>query len=171
MLKRLYIHSTLNHVRKTAEDGISKQVTRMIDRGNRSLHSVHVGCKVAVPISQFGRSKSDPPNVIGIVTDIDSVIHRIGTHNGTVSGWLAKNQFEFVRGYADVPEIALSVREIVRAQIVCGGHGYKCKCRSKCLTNTCSCLKSALRSNSAYHSHKSSANWTERWCDSETLYM
>ena len=135
----------------------------MVACSTRSLRAVGVGDNVAVPVSQFDRSKGDPPNVIGIVLSVEDSGYAIGTKQGIIRGRLSRNQFEFVqfRGLKaeDVPPEQLSIREILRAQSVCGEQGFqRCHCRSNCLTKRCSCLKAGLRCNSACHSHRSCEN-------------
>lgn len=135
----------------------------MLARSTRSLRAVGVGDNVSVPVSQFDRSKGDPPNVIGVVLAAEDNGYVIGTKRGIINGKLARNQFEFVqyKGLTaeNVPPEHLSIREIVRAESVCGGQGYqRCHCRSNCLSKRCSCLKAGLRCNSACHSHKSCDN-------------
>ena len=85
--------------------------------------------------------------------------YTIGTKGGIIKGKLARNQIEFIqyKGLVaeSIPPEELSIRELVRAESVCGGQGYqRCHCRSNCLTKRCSCLKAGLRCNSACHSHK-----------------
>ena len=39
-------------------------------RSTRSLRGLALGDNVAVPVSQFDRSKGDPPNIIGVVLQV-----------------------------------------------------------------------------------------------------
>ena len=110
------------------------------------------------------RSKQgDPPNIIGVVLQVDGTGFIIGTKVGKIRGKLAINQVEYV-SYSglkaeDVPPEEYSIREIVRKQSLSGGQGYtRCLCRTNCLTKRCSCLKKGLRCNSACHSQKSFDN-------------
>ena len=133
-----------------AREGIIQQAKRMMSLSTRSLRAVKIGDNVAVPVSQFDRSIGDPPNIIGVVLSTDESGCVIGPKNGTINGKLARNQFEFVQycglKVEDVPLVHLSIREIVKAQSVCGGQGFRrCPCRSNCLTKRCSCLKAGLR--------------------------
>ncbi|XP_064097650.1 KRAB-A domain-containing protein 2-like [Macrobrachium nipponense] len=47
--------------RKEAEYGLQKQAQRMLARSTRSMRAVEVGDNVSVPVSQFNRSKGEPP--------------------------------------------------------------------------------------------------------------
>ena len=58
----------------------------MIERSTRSLHGLALGDNIAVPISQFDRSKGDPPNLIGIVPKRDPNGYTIGTRAGIIKG-------------------------------------------------------------------------------------
>ena len=72
-----------------AREGIIQQAKRMMSRSTRSLRAVKIGDNVAVPVSQFDRSKGDPPNIIGVVLSTDESGCVIGTKNGTINGKLA----------------------------------------------------------------------------------
>ncbi|XP_068237066.1 KRAB-A domain-containing protein 2-like [Palaemon carinicauda] len=48
-------------VRKEAEYGLEKPAQRMLARSTRSMRAVDVGDNVSVRVSQFNRSKGDPP--------------------------------------------------------------------------------------------------------------
>jgi hypothetical protein len=149
--------------RKQALEGLKQQANRMMARSTRSLRALRVGDNVTVPVSAFDRSKGDPPNLVGVVMEASDGGYTIGTTSGIIQGKLARNQIEFVK-YSklqptDIPQTRLSIREIVQAQSVCRGQGYKrCHCRSKCLSTRCSCLKAGLRCNSACHSFKTCDN-------------
>ena len=152
--------------RKLAVQGLEQQAKRMLTRSCRSLRTVNVGDNVAVPVSEFDRGKADPPNVIGVVLEMDETDgYTIGTRQGIIRGKLARNQFEFIqyKGLSpeDISSTVLSLREIVRAQSLCGGQGYRrCHCRSvkSCLSKRCSCLKAGVACNSACHNHRSCNN-------------
>ena len=149
--------------RRGAVQAIQQQAKRMLTRSTRSMRAVEKGDNVAVPVPTFDRSKGDPPNIIGVVMEVEGTKYTIGTSQGVIKGRLARNQFEFVKykgiSVANVPAKELTLREIVRAKSICGGQGFKkCSCRSNCLTRRCSCLKAGLRCNSACHSHKFCSN-------------
>ena len=143
---------------KKAKLALQKQATQMLTR-TRSLRAVGIGDNVSVPVSQFDRSKGDPPNLVGVVLAVEDNGYVIGTRRGVIKGKLARNQFEFIhcKGLVaeNIPPEQLSIHELVRAGSVCGGQGYqRCHCRSNCLTKRCSYLKAGLHCNSACHSHK-----------------
>ena len=150
-------------IREDARAGIEKQAARMVKRSNLKLRPIGPGDNVAVPTSQFDRSKLDSPNVIGVILSADEDGYVVGTKSGRINGKMARNQIEFInfRGLKDthVPDKELSLREIVRAQSVCGGQGFKrCHCKTNCNTLRCSCRKAGLHCNSACHSHRSCDN-------------
>ena len=147
--------------------GIEKQAKKMIARNTitdtKWTEALRIGDSVAVPVSQFYRSKGDPPNIIGLVLEFDQRGYRIGTRSAKIKGRLARNQIEFIKftgmKLEDIPDGELSIREIVRAQSICGGQGFRrCHCKSNCLTKRCSCLKAGLKCNSACHGKGSCDN-------------
>ena len=143
--------------------GIEKQAKKMIARSTCTLRPLRIGDSVAVPVSQFDRSKGDPPNIIGLVLEFDQRGYRIGTRSAKIRGRLARNQIEFIKftgmKLEDIPDGELSIREIVRAQSICGGQVFRrCHCKSNCLTKRCSCLKAGLKCNSACHGKGSCDN-------------
>lgn len=145
--------------REAAVKSLHLQAKRMLARGSKVLTQLVVGDNVAIPVPEVDRGKADPPNVIGVVLDFDTDTgcYTIGTKEGTVRNKLARNQFESIpyKGLStlDVPEKQLSLREIVRAQSVASGQGYRrCLCTQSCGTKRCSCLRAGLRCNSACHS-------------------
>jgi len=145
--------------RETARRGLQQQAKRMLARSSKALPVVTEGANVAVPVSAFDRSKGDPPNVIGVIISVGNIGYIIGTSRGIIKGRLARNQFELVKYSGlqaeNVPQTELTLREIVRADSVCGGQGYqKCQCRGHCLLRRCSCFKAGLRCNSACHNHR-----------------
>ena len=90
-------------------------------------------------VSQFDRSKGDPPNLVGVVLAVEDNVYMIGTRRGVIKGKLARNQLEFVhyKGLMaeHIPPEQLSIHKLVRAESVCGGQGYQRRhCRSNCLT-------------------------------------
>ncbi|KAI6648301.1 hypothetical protein LOD99_12110 [Oopsacas minuta] len=123
--------------------GIQKQAKKIIARSTRTLRPLRIGDIVAVPVSQFDRSKGNPPNIIGIVLEFDQRGYQIGTRTAKIRDRLARNQVEFIKftglNSEHIPDEELSIREIVRAQSISGGQGFRrCHCKSNCLTKRCS---------------------------------
>ena len=44
---------------------------------------------MSVPVSQFDRSKGDPPNLVGVVLSVKDNKYVIGTKGGIIKGKLA----------------------------------------------------------------------------------
>ena len=157
------IEHSAKRARTEAHSNIQNQADKMVARSTRSLRGLAIGDNIAVPVSQFDKSKGDPPNLIGVVQKRDPDGYTIGTRADIIRDTLARNQIEFVKFSGlkgeNVPAEHYTVRELVRKQSICGGQGYvRCHCHTNCLTKRCSCLKKGLRCNSAYHSHKSCDN-------------
>ena len=68
----------------------------MIARSTHTLRPLCIGDSVAVSVSQFDRSKGDPPNTIGLVLEFDQRGYQIGTRTAKIKGRLARNQIEFI---------------------------------------------------------------------------
>ena len=106
----------------------------MLARSKKSLRPLAPLDNVAVPLSQYDRSKGDPPNILGVIMSVHNCGYVVGTKSGVKQGKMALNQIEFIKFAGitdeDVPSVELSLREIVRAQSICGGQGYqKCNCQ------------------------------------------
>ena len=82
--------------------------------GNPDDEGTHL-LSVTVPISQFDRSKSDPPNIIGLVLKFDQRDYQIGTRTAKIKGRLARNQIEFIiftrLKFEDIPDEEFSLFE------------------------------------------------------------
>ena len=145
-------------IREEARLGIEKQASRMVERSKRKLKPLSPGDNVAIPTSTFDRSKLDSPNVIGVILEADEDGYVVGTKSGRIRGKMARSHIESINFFGlkdhQVPDKELSLREIVRAQSVCGGQGFKrCQCKTNCKTSRCSCRKAGLHCTSACHNH------------------
>jgi len=115
---------------KAACVALKQQAQRVLVRSNKTLPAVTEGDNVAVPVSDFDRSKGDPPNVIGVALAVGKSGYTIGTKQGIIKGRLARNQKYSRLATENVSNTESTVREIVRAQSVCGWQGYhKPACR------------------------------------------
>ena len=83
-------------IREDARLGIEKQAARMVERSRRKLKPLGPGDNVAIPTSQFDRSKLDSPNVIGVILSADEDGHVVGTISGRVRGMIARSHIEFI---------------------------------------------------------------------------
>ena len=101
--------------------------------------------------------------MIGVILSVDDSGYEVETASGRIRGKMARSQVESIKfsGLKDmhVPDKELSLREIVHAQSVCGGQGFKrCQCKTNCKTSRCSCRRAGLHCNSACHSQISCDN-------------
>lgn len=72
--------------RKTATFGLVKQGRKMLKRSAKTNAPINVGDNVIVQIPNVDKAKSDLPNVIGVVLEVNEHgLHRIGTNNGILS--------------------------------------------------------------------------------------
>ena len=87
--------------------------------------------------------------------DLTKDLFRIGTKDGMLNSWYARNQFstctEGTVNIADVPSVNISLRECVGKASLFGGQGCRCNCKTLCRSNLCSCRKSNKLCNSKCH--------------------
>lgn len=75
------------------------------------------GDNVVIPISAVDRSPTDPRNIKGVVSQVNSHGgYKVGTKVGLITGYLSRNQIEFCESktvnVSDVPESELSLRSV-----------------------------------------------------------
>ena len=85
--------------------------------------------------------------------DLTKDLHRIGTKDGIINSWYARNQFstctEGTVNIADVPSVNISLRECNGKASLFGGQGCRrCYSKTSCRSNLCSCRKSNKLCNS-----------------------
>lgn len=143
---------------------MEKQATKMLNRSQKKLKEVSPGDCVAVFTSEFDRGKGDPANIIGLVLEVnENKKYKIGTKAGIIQTWLERNCFESInyKGLEkeNIPEIELSIREIIKILSVGSGQGFqRCSCKTECNNKRCKCFKNNMKCNSSCHSNKSCAN-------------
>ena len=90
-------------------------------------------------------------------------LHRIGTKDGILNSWYARNQFrtctEGTVNIADVPSVNISIRECAGKASLFSGQGYRrCNCKTSFRSNLSSCRKSNKLCNSKCHNSLSWEN-------------
>lgn len=149
-------HPAYGH-RKLAGRNLKLQAQRMLKRAEKKLKKAAVGDCVAIFASKFDLGRSDPPNVIGVIINVENDLYEVGTAVGLLKTKLQRNFFEILK-YKDldrkkVPvDTHLSLREIITLQSA----GYKkCNCTKKFDTLRCQCRANHLKGNSACHKKNS----------------
>ena len=66
----------------------------MLDRSNKVLDVVEIGCNVVVPIHNVDRGKGDPKNIMAVVQSKTEKGYRLTTKQGILLGSYTRNQFE-----------------------------------------------------------------------------
>jgi hypothetical protein len=66
----------------------------MLDRSNKVLDVVEIGCNVVVPIHNVDRGKGDPKNIMAVVQSKTEKGYRLVTKQGILFGSYTRNQFE-----------------------------------------------------------------------------
>jgi hypothetical protein len=89
-----YSESNIESERLSAKTSIEKQATRMLDRSNKVLDEVEIGCNVVVPIHNVDRGKGDPKNIMAVVQSKTEKSYRLATKQGILLGSYTRNQFE-----------------------------------------------------------------------------
>ena len=117
-----------------------------------------VGDTVKVRVPDIDCGKCDSKNVLGVILEADLAkdLYRIGTKDGILNWWHARNQFskctEGTVNIADFPSVNISLKECAGKASLFGGQGYRrCNCKASCRSNLCSCRKSNKLSNSNFH--------------------
>ena len=122
---------------------------------------VSVGSCVIVPVPEVDRSKIDPRNLIGVVSE--QGLYKLGTKSGIISQLYARNQFQpcseqFIC-ISDVPDTMISLRSSAIAQSKGSGQGFlRCSCKQGCRTDRCRCRKRKILCSSKCHSKLSCCN-------------
>ena len=70
---------------------------KMKKRTRGKFQDVKVRDCVAVFVSEFDRGKGDPRNIIGVVTEVNNDMYRIGTRGGIIYKYLLRTCFECVK--------------------------------------------------------------------------
>ena len=109
------------------------------------------GDNVRIGIPKVDRGRSDPPSVIGVVTDINEHgSYKIGTKHGRVKGALSRNLVDKCRQNTflspeDVPDSELSIRQTAAQGSIGHGQGFlQCKCKTGCDSLRCTCKKKTI---------------------------
>ena len=95
-----------------------------------------VGDTVKVQVPDVDRGRCDSRNILGVIMEADLTkdLYRIGTKDGILNSWYARNQFstctEGTVNIADVPSVNISLRECAGKVSLFGGQGYR-RCNSK----------------------------------------
>ena len=86
-----------------------------------------VGDTVKVPVPDVDRGRCDSRNILGEImeADVTKDLYRIGTKDGILNSWYARNQFstctEGTVNIADVPSVNISLRECAGKASLFGG--------------------------------------------------
>jgi hypothetical protein len=71
------------------------QAQKMVKRSRRVMVEGSIGDNVTVPIPSFDRGRTDPRNLIGVITDKDeNGLYRIAVKSGMLEGKFTRNQFD-----------------------------------------------------------------------------
>ena len=133
----------------------------MVKRSRIVFSSVQIGSNVTVPIPSVDRSRADPRNIIGVVTECShNKLYTIAVKGGILDRKYSRNQFDvcamILYSSDDVcTDKNISLRQAVQLESRCGGQGFtRCNCAGskRCQTNRCKCFKARLVSNSRCHS-------------------
>ena len=124
---------------------MEKQATRMLDRSNKVLDEVEIGCNVVVPIPNVDHGKGDPKNIMAVVQSKTEKGYRLATKQGILLRSYTRNQFEptdslFLKPSDILADNFILFRQAVRLNSICDGQGFqKCGCsgKNRCEQNRC----------------------------------
>ena len=132
-----YSENNIESERLSAKTSMEKQATRMLDRSNKVLDEVEIGCNVVVPIPNVDRGKGDTKNIMAVVQIKTEKGYRLATKQGILLGSYTRNQFEptdglFLKPSDNLADNFISVRQAVRLNSICDDQGFqKCDCSGK----------------------------------------
>ncbi|XP_051156759.1 uncharacterized protein LOC127278873 [Leptopilina boulardi] len=147
----------ISQKRKAAQNGLQLQAKKMLKFSNNKFLPAAVGDSVKIPIPDVNRGRTDPKNLIVTFLSVHNETYALGTREGRLNQHYTRNQFTLCRQKfllpTEVPETKKSLREIVNAQSLTGGQGYKrCFCKGHCDTRRCSCKAENIQWNSKCYS-------------------
>ena len=135
--------------RKIVKSNLQTQAFKMMRLAREKFPQGKVGDTVKVRVPYVDRARYDSRNILGVITeaDLNKDLYRIGTKDGILNSWYARNQFstctEGTVNITDVPSVNISLRECAGKASLFGGQGYRrCNCKTLCRSNLCSCRKS-----------------------------
>lgn len=145
--------------RTCATQSMEKQASRMLNRSNKVLDEVEIGCSVVIPIPIVDRGKGDPRNIMAVVHEKSEKGYRLATKHGILLGSYTRNQFEptdtlFLCPSDILSDNFISFRQAVKLSSICDGQGFmKCGCsgKNRCEQNRCACRKAGQMCNSRCH--------------------
>ena len=148
--------------RKIVKSNLQRQALRLA-REKFPLGKVGDTVNVRVPDVDCGRCDSRKILVVIMGADFTKDLYRIGTKDGILNSWYARNQFstctEGTVNIADVPSVNISLREYAGKASLFGGQGYRrCNCKTSFQSNLFSCRKSNKLCNSKCHNSLSCEN-------------
>ena len=81
--------------RKRACEAQELQAQKMVKRSRRVLVEASIGDNVTIPIPAVDRGRTDPRNLIGVITDKDDKgFYQIAVKNGVLDEKFSRNQFD-----------------------------------------------------------------------------
>ena len=151
--------------RKIVKSNLQTQAFKMTRLAREKFPQGKVGDTVKVRVPDVDRGRCDSRNILGVIMEADLTkdLYRIGTKDGILNSWYARNQFstctEGTVNITDAPSVNISLRECARKASLFGGQGYRrCNCKTSCRSNLCSCTKLNKLCNSKCHNSLSCEN-------------
>ena len=151
--------------REILKSNLQTQAFKMTRLPREKFLQGKVGDTVKVRVPGVDRGRCDSRNILGVImeADLSEDLYRIGTKNGILNSWYARNQLstclEGTANIADVPSVNISLRKCAGKASLFRGQGYrKCNCKTSGQSNLCSCRKSNKLSNSKCQNSLSCVN-------------
>ena len=144
--------------RKIGKSNLQTQAFKMIRLAREKFSQGKVGDTVKVRVPDVDRGRYDSRNILGVIMEADLTkdLYGIGTKDGILNSWYARNQFstctEGTVNIADIASVNVSLRKCAGKASLFRGQGYRrCNCKTSCRSNLCSCRKSGKLCNSKCH--------------------
>ena len=125
--------------RKTVKSNLQTQAFKMTRLAKEKFPQGKAGDTVKVRVWDVDRGRCNSRNILGVIMEADLTkdLYRIGTKDGILNSWYARNQFstctEGTVNIADVPSVNISLRECAGKASLFGGQRYRrCYCKTSC---------------------------------------
>ena len=159
-----FSNANIQEERTHALENMQHQAKKMKLLSNNRLCEASVGKTVRIPVPDVDRGKGDARNILGVILEVTAEgFYSIGTRNGKLKQLYSRSQFsicdENLLTVDEVPSTEFSLRQVATMQSNGTGQGMeKCFCKTKCITNKCSCKKIGRKCNSRCHQSTTCCN-------------
>ena len=158
LCKYCYQTECIESKRRGVKRKQEQQAAQMLEKSARRYSPALVGNSVCVYLSEVDRGRCEFPNILAVIMEItDDGMFKLGTREGMLNSYYARNQFEVLpHAHLHTEEVdqsqSCALRSAANEQSQGGGQGFiKCGCTKNCQANNCKCFKNGVLCNSRCH--------------------